>query len=178
MLEKYFTIYEMSKDLGLFLNDQLIILLKEINELKRNNKTRFEEVFDKRFKDIEKTEIKKLFSVECKKKPKDIIPILQMNINKPIPSSKLTFKSKFYNDNKKIEIKEQLSPIMIYNITNEMIESYLHDLDSEKINKTIFENIIIHLIYYTQILNDKFPKDINKFLFYCLDETKSKKNNK
>ena len=178
MLEKYFTIYEMSKDLGLFLNDQLIILLKEINELKRNNKTRFEEVFDERFKDIEKTEIKKLFSVECKKKPKDIIPILQMNINKPIPSSKLTFKSKFYNDNKKIEIKEQLSPIMIYNITNEMIESYLHDLDSEKINKTIFENIIIHLIYYTQILNDKFPKDINKFLFYCLDETKSKKNNK
>ena len=173
-LEKYFTLYEMSKDLGLFLNDQLILLLKEINELKAKNNTRFEEIFDERFKLIEKTEIKKLFSIDCKKKTKEIIPILQMNINKQITSARLTFKSKFYNNNKKIEIKDQLSPIMIYNLTNEMLEVYLQDLDTEKINKTIFEQIIIHLIFYSQILPDKFPQAINKFLFYCLDETKTK----
>ena len=97
-----------------------------------------------------------------------------MNINKQITSARLTFKSKFYNNNKKIEIKDQLSPIMIYNLTNEMLEVYLQDLDKEKINKTIFEQIIIHLIFYSQILPDKFPQAINKFLFYCLDETKTK----
>ena len=62
-----------------------------------------------------------------------------MNINKQISSSRLTFKSKFYNNNKKIEIKDQLSPIMIYNLTNEMLEVYLQDLDKEKINKTILK---------------------------------------
>lgn len=171
MFEKYFNLYEMCNQLDLFLNNQLIVLLNEINELKKNNKARSEEIIDKRFKDIENIPIEKLYSLESKKKQKDIIPILQMNISHKI-SSKLTFKSKYYNHNKKIEIKEQKSPIMIYNITNEMVDSYLQDLDFEKINKKEFEEIIIHLIYYTQILPDKFPQNLNKFLFYCFEVKK------
>ena len=98
--------------------------------------------------------------------------ILQLNINQRINSAKLTFKSKFYNKNKKIEYKEQLSPLMIYDHANKMLEDYLQDLNPERIDKNDFEEIIIHLIYYTEIMPDKFPKDINKFLFYCLGEKK------
>ena len=89
-----------------------------------------------------------------------------------INSAKLTFKSKMYNNNKKIEYKDQLSPVMIYYQINQMLDEYLKDLDPGKINKIDFEKIIIHLIYYTKLLPDKFPKDINKFLFYCLGEKK------
>ena len=174
MLEKYFKLYEMTKDKGLFLNEQLIVLLDEIKELKGNSKERYEESIIPRNKTIEKASCKDLFSIDCKKKPKNIIPILQMNITKPL-ESKLTFKSKKYNNNKKIEYKEIISPIMIYNITNEMLEDYLLDLDGEKITKKqLFENVIINLMYFTQILPDKFPNDINKFLFSCLDENKMK----
>ena len=124
-------------------------------------------------KEIEKTDTKKLYSLDCKKKPKEIMPILQMNINKPVSQSKLTFKSKHYNNGKKVEFKEIMSPIMIYNSTNEMLNKYLLDLNFDIINKVTLGRDIIHLIYYTQLLEDKFPKDINKFLLYCLiDEEK------
>ena len=170
--EKYFIIYEMCKELGLFLNDQLINLVKEISQLKGTNPQRYEEITNKRLKDIEQTKSDKLYSVDCKKKTKEIMAILQLNINQRINSAKLTFKSKFYNKNKKIEYKEQLSPLMIYDHANKMLENYLQDLNPERIDKNDFEEIIIHLIYYTEIMPDKFPKDINKFLFYCLGEKK------
>jgi len=170
--EKFFVIYDMMKELGLYLNDQLINLIKEINQLKGADPQRYEEVPNKRLKEIEQTKVEKLYSIDCKKKDKEIIPILQLNINQPINSAKLTFKSKMYNNNKKIEYKDQLSPVMIYYQINQMLEEYLKDLDPGKINKIDFEKIIIHLIYYTKLLPDKFPKDINKFLFYCLGEKK------
>ena len=171
--EKYFAIYDSCKELGLFLNDPLIYLLKEINELKVKDESRTEEIINKVAKEIEKTDTKKLYSLDCKKKPKEIMPILQMNINKPVSQSKLTFKSKHYNNGKKVEFKEIMSPIMIYNSTNEMLNKYLLDLNFDIINKVTLGRDIIHLIYYTQLLEDKFPKDINKFLLYCLiDEEK------
>ena len=51
-LEKYFTLYEMCKELGLYLNDQLIILLKEIKEIKGKKFERYEETIDKKCKEI------------------------------------------------------------------------------------------------------------------------------
>jgi hypothetical protein len=179
--DKYFTIYETCKDLGLFLNDQLLMILKEINEIKENYKDiKIEEPKEEieRGKTIVTTKSDKLYSIDCKKKPKDIIPIIQTNISTPIGSSKLTFKSKLYNNNKKIEYKETLPPLMIYNLTNEMLDGYLQDLDYEKINKEKFQEAVIHLIYFNHILPDKFPQDINKFLFNCLDDSKNIKKKK
>ena len=174
-LEKYFTLYEMCKELGLYLNDQLIILLKEIKEIKGKKFERYEETIDKKCKEImEKKDLGKLFSCEGKKKAKDMIPLLQVNINKPISNSKLTFKSKYYNGGKKVEYKEIISPLMIYNTTNEMLDKYMHDLDESQISRTKFDEAVIHLIYFTQLIPDKFPNEICKFLLYCLDENKRK----
>ena len=174
-LEKYFTLYEMCKELGLYLNDQLIILLKEIKEIKGKKFERYEETIDKKCKEIiEKKDLGKLFSCEGKKKAKDMIPLLQVNINKPISNSKLTFKSKYYNGGKKVEYKEIISPLMIYNTTNEMLDKYMHDLDESQISRTKFDESVIHLIYFTQLIPDKFPNEICKFLLYCLDENKRK----
>ena len=168
--EKYFNLYNIFEGLGLFCNDQLIILNKKIEELRGNSRDRHESFDDKRFQEISKTPENKLFKIKTKKKPNEIIPILQLNINKSIGSIKLTFESKFYKKNKSIELKEMISPVMIYNLTNDMLERYLQDLNWEAIDKKLFEQVIIHLIYFTDILKDKFPQDINKFLFYCLDE--------
>ena len=173
--EKYFTLYEMCKELGLYLNDQLINLLKEINELKGEGFERHVEILDKKCKEIIEKDVSKLLSCECKKKPKEMIPLLQVNINKPISNgSKLTFKSKYYNGGKKVEYKDIISPIMIYNTTNEMLDKYLQDLDHTQISRTKFDESVIHLIYFTQLIPDKFPKEISKFLLYCLDENKKK----
>lgn len=173
MFEKYFNLYDMCKELGLFLNDQLILLLNEIKQLKGNNKERNEVIFDKRSKDIENTPIKKLYTIDCKKKKKDLIPILQLNMNKSI-SSKYTFKSQFYHKNKKNEFKEILSPVAIYNLTNEMLDNYLQDLDDEKIDKKALDNFIMQLILFTSTLEEKFPENINKFLVYCLNDNPAK----
>jgi hypothetical protein len=173
-LEKYFTIYEMCKELGLYLNDQLIKILKEINELKGKKFERYEEPINKKCKEIIEKDVNKLYSCESKKKPKDMIPLLQVIINKPISSSKLTFKSKYYNGGKKVEYKDIASPLMIYNMTNEMLDKYMLDLDENEISRSKFDESVIHLIYFTQLIPDKFPKEINKFLLYCLDENKKK----
>ena len=173
-LEKYFTIYEMCKELGLYLNDQLIKILKEINELKGKKFERYEEPINKKCKEIIEKDVNKLYSCESKKKPKDMIPLLQVIINKPISSSKLTFKSKYYNGGKKVEYKDIASPLMIYNMTNEMLDKYMLDLDENEISRSKFDESVIHLIYFTQLMPDKFPKEINKFLLYCLDENKKK----
>ena len=103
-----------------------------------------------------------------------MIPLLQVNINKPISNSKLTFKSKYYNGGKKVEYKEIISPLMIYNTTNEMLDKYMHDLDESQISRTKFDEAVIHLMYFTQLIPDKFPNEICKFLLYCLDENKRK----
>ena len=165
----------MCKELGLYLNDQLINLLKEINELKGEGFERHVEILDKKCKEIIEKDVSKLLSCECKKKPKEMIPLLQVNINKPISNgSKLTFKSKYYNGGKKVEYKDIISPLMIYNTTNEMLDKYLQDLDHTQISRTKFDESVIHLIYFTQLIPDKFPKEISKFLLYCLDENKKK----
>jgi hypothetical protein len=174
-LEKYFTLYEMCRELGLYVNDQLIIILAKINELKGKKFERYEEAIDKKCNEIiEKKDLGKLFSCESKRKAKDMIPLLQVNINKPISQSKLTFKSKYYNGGKKVEYKDIISPLMIYNTTNEMLDKYIHDLDESQINRTKFDEAVIHLIYFIQLIPDKFPKEICKFLLYCLDEKKIK----
>ena len=180
--EKYFSLYEMCKDLGLYLNDQLILLRKEINELKGKNLERHEEPLDKRCKDImEKKDISKLFNIKTKKKEKEVIAILQVNINKAISTTKIAFDSKFYNGGKKKEYPEIISPLMVYNMTNEMLGEYLQDLDASKINKEKFDQSIIHLLYFIKILSEKSKKDhkdkdnskdICQFLLYCLDQEK------
>lgn len=81
----------------------------------------------------------------------------------------LKFKSKYYNKNKEIKIDSIYSLRTIYSITNSMLDNYYNDLDITRINKTEYEKIIIHLIYYSQLLEKQLPKDINKFLFYCFD---------
>ena len=63
---------------------------------------------------------------------------------------------------------------MIYNTTNEMLDKYMHDLDESQISRTKFDEAVIHLIYFTQLIPDKFPNEICKFLLYCLDENKRK----
>ena len=180
--EKYFSLYLMCKDLGLYINDQLIILTKEIDELKRKNNERHDETFDKRCKDImEKKEKSKLFKIKTKKKEKEVLAILQVNINKAISSTKLTFDSKFYNGGKKKEYPEIISPLMVYNMTNELLGEYLQDVDEREINKEKFDQSIIHLLYFIKILSEKFKKEskdkdnslnLCKFLLYCLDQNK------
>ena len=172
----------MCKDLGLYVNDQLIILTKEMDELKKKNMERHDETFDKRCKDImEKKDISKLFNIKTKKKEKEELAILQVNINKAISSTKLTFDSKFYNGGKKKEYPEIISPLMVYNMTNELLGEYLQDVDEREINKEKFDQSIIHLLYFIKILSEKFKKEskdkdnslnLCKFLIYCLDQNK------
>ena len=166
---KYFNLYQFGIEAnGLFPNDELISLEKEIQYFKDNQNKRNNEFFDERYKKIEKVETKKLYSLNCNKKPKDIIPMIQnLSFNVNIKCT-LKFKSKYYK-NKEIKIVDIYSPKTIYNITNKMLDNYYNDLNFNNIDKNEYEKIIIHLLYYSQLLENKLPKDINRFLFYCFD---------
>ena len=169
--EKYFNLYQFSIEAnGIFPNDELIFLRKEIENLKNEVKERNNKIFDEIYKKIEGIEDKKLYKIDFnKKKTKEILLIIQnLNISDNINCT-LKFKSKYYNKNKELKIESIYSPKTIYRITNNMIDNYYNNLDFQKINKVEYEKIIIHLLFYSQLLANELPKDINKFLFYCLD---------
>ena len=81
--------------------------------------------------------------------------------------NRIIFKSKYYR-NKIISYNNVYSPRMLYSKSNEMLNSYFKDLNFDKINIYEYEKILIYLIFYTKIYQEQLPKDINKFLFYCL----------
>ena len=166
--EKYFNLYQLIIEAnGVFPNDELIDLKKKMVYYKNESIGNYNEASNKRYKKIEGIEMKKLYSLTCNKKPKDILPIIQnLNINSTINCT-LKFKSKYYK-NKEIKIENIDSPKSIYNITNNMLDNYYNDLDYKKINKIEYERIIIHLLFYSQFI-ENLPEDINKFLFYCFD---------
>ena len=166
----YFNLYQFSIEAnGVFPNDELIFLEKEIENVRNKANLRKNDLLDQRYKKIEGIETKKLYSISCNKKTKEILLIIQnLNIIANIKGT-LKFKSKYYNKNKEIKIDSIYSLRTIYSITNSMLDNYYNDLDITRINKTEYEKIIIHLIYYSQLLEKQLPKDINKFLFYCFD---------
>ena len=170
MFEKYFNLYQFSIEAnGIFPNDDLIFLKKEVENLK-NNVKRCNEIFDERFKKIEGIEEKKLYKIDySKKKTKEILLIIQnLNISDNINFT-FKFKSKYYKKNKEIKIENIYSPKTIYKITNKMIDNYYNNLDYQKIDKAEYGKIIINLLFYSKLIENELPKDVNKFLFYCLD---------
>ena len=168
LYEIYFNLYKISIEANnLFPNDQLIFLkkLKDNISLKCKKK----EDVDNKFKKIEKLELDKLYSLESQKRNKEILNILEDNENiiKGNIKNKIIFKSKFHK-NKMIIYNDIYSPIMLYKISSELLESYYTDLDFNKVNKYKYDKLLICLLFYSQLLESDLPRDINKFLFYCL----------
>ena len=168
LYEIYFNLYKLSIEANnLFPNDQLIFLkkLKDSFSLKSKNK----EIIDNKYKKIEKIEVDKLYSLESQKKQKEILNILEDSDNnlEGYIKNKIIFKSKFYK-NKMIIYNDIYSPAMLHKISNELLESYYTDLDFNKVNKYKYDKILICLLFYSKLLENDLPKDINKFLFYCL----------
>ena len=167
--EKYFNLYQLSIESNSVIpNDELIELKKQIECYKNERNERYNETFNKRYKKIEGIEVKKLYNLNCNKRPKDMLLMIQnLNISGTINCT-LKFKSKYYK-NKEIKIENIYSPKSLYYITNNMLDNYYNDLDFKKINSIEYERIIIHLLYYSHLIENELPKDINKFLFYCFD---------
>jgi hypothetical protein len=168
LFEKYFNLYTVCiESTNLFPNDQLIHLKNKIYNVSSKVKPANAEVLDEKFKKIEELDTDKLYSVEANKKIDEMKAILQSNNLGNNISSRIIFKSKLYR-NKIISYNNIYSPRMLYNKSNEMLNSYFKDLDFDKINIYEYERILIYLIFYSKIYQEQLPKDINKFLFYCL----------
>ena len=168
LFEKYFNLYTVCiESTNLFPNDQLIHLKNEISNVSSKVKHANAEVLDEKYKKIEELDTDKLYSVEVNKKIDEMKAILESNISGNNIPSRIIFKSKHYR-NKIISYYDIYSPRMLYNKSNEMLNSYFKDLDFDKINIYEYERILIYLILYSKIYQEQLPKDINKFLFYCL----------
>ena len=168
LYEKYFNLYTICIEANnLFPNDQLIHLKKEIYNFSSKVKKANTEVLDEKFKKIEELDTDKLYSVEVNKKMDEVKVILESdNLGENI-LNRIIFKSKYYR-NKIISYNNVYSPRILYSKSNEMLNSYFKDLNFDKINIYEYEKILIYLIFYTKIYQEQLPKDINKFLFYCL----------
>ena len=166
--EKYFNLYQLSMDSkNLFPNDQLIYLKKEINLIKSNiNLNECSNIFDERYDKIK--DKKKLYNLKFKSNKKLIAAIKNTSFNGAL-KFKISLESKIYTSNENTNLDELYSPKTIYNITKNMLDIYYEDLDFSKINYNDYEKAIINLIFYTEIFEKEFPKDINNFLFFCLE---------
>ena len=170
LYEKYLNLYQIIiEDNNIFPNDQLIYLKKEIQYFSLKFKSKYKEVIDDKYKKIEGIENEKLYSLESQNNYKDIINILENknNILDENIKNKIIFKSKYYKY-KIIAYNDIFSPKMLYKISHQLLDNYYKDLDFNKINKFQYEKMLICLLFYSDIFKNDFPKDINKFLFYCL----------
>jgi hypothetical protein len=166
--EKYFNLYQISIDTkNLFPNDQLIYLKKEINLIKsKQNLNECNNFYDERYEKIKDKQ--KLYNLKYKSKKKISEAIKNASLNTDI-IFKISLESKLYTSNPNIKLDKLYSPKTIYNITKNMLDIYYKDLDFSKINYNDYEKAIINLIFYTEIFEKEFPKDINNFLFFCLE---------
>lgn len=167
--DKYFNLYQISiESKCLFPNDQLIYLKKEINLIKSNtslnecsnnyNDERYEKIKDK----------KKLYNLKYKSNKKLIASIKNAPLNGDF-KFKINLESKIYKSKQNAKLDHIYFPKTIYNITKNMLDIYYKDLDFNKINYNDYEKVIINLIFYTEIFEKELPKDINNFLFFCLE---------
>ena len=166
---EYFNLYKISLDSNKILpNDELLFLLKGKNNIKNKSNERPNITFDEKYKKIKSLQQKgeKLYKVECSKHDKDIFPMINLNVDIPC---KIKFKSKYYNSKKEVKIEILSSLKSIYTNTNKILNNYYANLDAKEINKNEYAKTIIQLLYYSQLLKNNLPKDINIFLFYCLD---------
>ena len=170
LYEKYFNLYPIAiEDNNLFPNNQLIYLKKEIYNISLKIKNNYKEIIDDKYKKLEGLEDEKLYSLESQKNYKDIINIIEDNKNNLCENikNKIIFKSKYYKY-KIITYNDIFSPKVLYKISNQLLNNYYIDLDFNKVNKYQYDKILICLLFYSHIFQNDFPKDINKFLFYCL----------
>ena len=170
--EKYLNLYQICvKEKGQLPNDMLIYLKREIEKFKNLSDKKNVKIIDERYEKIKNVETKKLYEIKCKKKPKDIIPIISnVNINDSF-ACELTFKSKFYKNNQKITNKVLYSPLLIYEETSKYVKLYYQNKNPKSIETTELIWNIIFMIYYVNLLSDNndFLKNLDRFLFLCLD---------
>ena len=146
---------------------KIFYLKKKINLIKSNQKlNECSNIFDERYDKIK--DKKKLYKLKFKSNKKLIEAIKNASLNGNL-KFKFNLESKIYTRNQNAKLDELYSPKIIYNITKNMLDIYYKDLDFSKINYDDYEKAIFNLIFYTEIFEKEFPKDINNFLFFCLE---------
>ena len=158
----YFSIYNTAiSHRNIFLNDELIVLETRIqnyiqtitnNNIIKNNTIN---------KPIENKDIKFDFD---KKKINDAKACC-FNFGKNKIKSKIKLKFK----NKSEHFDEIYSIVKVYEEINKMVDSYYKTLDFKSIPKDEFKKLVVFLIYYCTLFEEEMPRDIDKFLCYCLD---------
>jgi len=165
--EKYFNIYkEGIEKRFIFPNDELIILEKKINEFTKNIQNTRKEIMQEDYKKLMETKEKDRYTLDYDKKKINEIKAPAFSFGTNEIKAKITFKVGKKN---KLYFENSYSFITIYDKITTILNKYYQDLDYSQINKNEYNQLIIYLIYFTTILSDDFPKDINLFLFYCLD---------
>ena len=165
--EKYFNLYkEGIEKRKLFPNNELIILENKIDQFIKKIQNSRKEIMQEDYKNLIETKEKNRYTLNFDKKlAKELI--MAYNFGNEI-KAKITFKTK----KKKIYLENCYSYKTLYDKITLILNQYYNDLDYSKIDKNEYNNIIINLIYLTTIHEKDFPKDINLFLFYCIEQDK------
>ena len=164
--EKYFKIYhEGIEKRQLYPNDELIILEKKIDEFTKSIKNTWEEIEQEEFRKLKDTKEKNRYTLDFDKKKANEIKAPSYSFGTNEIKIKINFKTK----KKKHYLEMIYSYVTIYDKITSILNEYYKDLNYSKIDKNEFNKLIIYLIFFTTIFNEDFPKDINFFLFYCLD---------
>ena len=162
--EKYFNLYkEGIEKRKLFPNEELIILENKINQFTKNIQNSSKEIIQKEYKQLVETNEKKRYTLNFDKNIAKEIKMIY-NFGDEI-QAKITFKTK----KKRIYLENCYSYKTLYDKITSLLNQYYKDLDYSKIDKNESNKLIRNLIYFTNIHQNDFPKDINLFLFYCIE---------
>ena len=117
------------------------------------------------FKKLREIKEKNRYTLDYDKKKANEIKAPSYSFGTNEIKIKINFKTK----KKKQYLEMIYSYVTIYDKIISILNEYYKDLDYSKIDKNELDELIVYLIFFTIIFSEDFPKDINWFLFYCLD---------
>ena len=160
--QNYFSIYNIVI-LGrkIFLNDELIILETQIQNYIQtitNNNTITNNTINKQIEH-------KDFQFDYDKKYIGNAKASCYNLVRTDVKSKIKLKIK----KKSAYFEHAYSIVKVYEEINKMVDNYYQTLDVKNIPKDEYKKLVVFLIYYCKLFEEDVPKDIDKFLYDCLD---------
>jgi hypothetical protein len=167
-LNQYFDIYKKAiEEKNLFPNDELTLLMQKINKFLETKKEGQNPMYKEIINKIMNTTNDTLFKLT----PDDLGSEDYEDIQKEGKINKKISITGSLLDDKEISEEFIYYPNTLYKKLNDLVYDFYKDLDIEKYRDEYYK-LIINVMFYVRLMEDKFPDNTLKFLFYCLIKEK------
>ena len=167
-LNQYFDIYKKAiEEKNLFPNDELTLLMQKINEFLETKKEGQNPMYKEIINKIMNTANDTLFKLT----PDDLGSEDYEDIQKEGKINKKISITGSLLDDKEISEEFIYYPNTLYKKLNDLVYDFYKDLNINKYRDEYYK-LIINVMFYVRLMENNFPDNTLKFLFYCLIKEK------